>query len=168
MRVLLLQHKWNIVSEGIAERQPGRIPASPHHTRGVLAAHLASDPAPRAQRTTNGLPVFPRTCAIERVQIEELERKAYLRQHVALDASLCANEEWLDARIGLDERARYREAGIQVATGATASEDNPHRAGSARRARGSVAATPNTFSRVLPMLIRIPVMTRERIRLERP
>src|ERR1700687_677102 len=102
------------------------------------------------------------------MQIEQLERGSNLRQDVFLDAPPGANEEWLDTWISLHESARDRESGVQVSPGAAAREDHPHLAGSARRARGSVAASPNTLSRLLPMLTRMPVMTSESIRFERP
>src|SRR5215210_4575743 len=168
MGVLLLHHERNVVRDRICEREPGSISARSHHTHRRLAAHFAGDATPRRHRAANRLPVLPRTRTIERVQIEQLEGKSNLGQYIPLDPPLGTDEERFHAWIGLYQRARDRQPWIEVASCATAGEDDPHRAGSACRARGSVAATPNTFSRVLPMFTSIPVMTRERIRLERP
>ena len=103
------------------------------------------------------------------MQIEELERESHLRQNVALDAAAGADEERLDARFSPFESPGNREARVEVSTRAAPGEDHPHRgAGSARNASGFAAAPRNNFSRELPMLTRIPVMTSERTRLERP
>ena len=103
------------------------------------------------------------------MQIEQLEREPNLRQHIALDSTSSADEERLDARVSSFERPGKREARVEMSTRATAREDDPHRvAGSARKASGLVAAPRKTLSRELPMLTRIPVMTRERTRFERP
>src|SRR2546423_3221673 len=102
------------------------------------------------------------------MQIEQRERESNLGQHILLDAALGANEEGLDPRICFHKSARDREPGIQVTPGAAPGEDHPHPAGIARRASGSVAASPNTLSRLLPMLTRMPVMRSERTRFERP
>src|SRR4051812_30159792 len=102
------------------------------------------------------------------MEIEQLEGKADLRQHVPLDPTARADEKGLDARVFLNQGARNREPGIQMPPGSPAREDDPHRAGSARRARGSVAEGPNAFSRVLPMFTRIPVMRSDKMRFDRP
>src|ERR1700693_5923901 len=102
------------------------------------------------------------------MQIEQLEREPNLRQHVLLDAPTSPDEEWLDLRIRVHQRARDRKPRVQVSPGAAAGEDHPHPTGSARSASGSVAASPNTLSRLLPMLTSMPVMRSERIRFERP
>src|SRR3954464_4819120 len=100
------------------------------------------------------------------MKIEQLERESHLRKHIALDAPLRSDEEGLDFGILFNQGPSDCEAWIEVSAGAAAGENDSHLAGSARRASGSDAPPPNTLSRVLPMLTRIPVIRRERIRFD--
>src|SRR4051812_214942 len=97
--VLLLQHEWNLMCRRVRERETRSVSTSSHDARRRLASYLARDRAPGAERSAKGLPVFPWTRPIKRMEIEQLEGKPRLRQHVALDAAPGANEKRLDARI---------------------------------------------------------------------
>ena len=109
--------------------------------------------------------------AIERVQVEQDERKFGRRQHGALDAAPRADEERLDRRVGADESARDRDARIEMATGAATRENHPWHgdyAGTGAAASGSVADSPSTRSRELPMFTRMPVNSIVSTRFDRP
>src|SRR5689334_23847666 len=167
MRILLLQHQWNSMHRSVREREARCVATSADDTRRRFTSHFARDPAPRSECPANCFPVFPGSGAIERMEIQQLEGEARLRQDVLFDAALRTNEKRLDARVSLLQHARNREAGIEVSTRAPAREKHPHRAGSASRPTGPVAARAG-FSRVLPMLTRMPVITSDSTRLERP
>src|SRR2546423_4069789 len=167
--ILLLQHVRNSMRNGISKSQTGGVPSGADDTDWRLATHFRSDHSPRSHGTAKRLPVFPGARAIERVKIEQLERKTNLRQHIALDTALSADEEWLDPVVSPFECPSDSEARVEMSTRAATCEDQPHReAGSARKASGFADAPRNTLSRELPMLTRIPVMTSERTRFERP
>src|SRR5205085_3780670 len=121
------------------------------------------------QRSTKRLPVLPRPRTIERMKVEQLERESDLRQHITLDAAASADEKWFDARVSFLESPGNRQPRVEVSTRPAPREDHPHRdAGRARKASGSAAGPRKVVSRELPMLTRIPVMTRESTRFERP
>src|SRR3982751_6757431 len=127
--VLLLQHEWNLMGRRVRERETRSVSTGTHHARRGLAPHLARYGAPRAERSAKRLPVLPRTRPIKRMEVEQLECKSRLRQHVALDPPSGADEKRLDARIGAPESARDGETRVEVSARAATRENHPHRAG---------------------------------------
>lgn len=168
MGVLLLQHKRDAVHCCVGQSEPGRVAACPDDTCGWLASHLSRNPAPGSQSATNRLPVLPWSGPVEGMELEELECEAGMRQDVLLNSSTRADKEGLDPRVCLSERAGDGEAGIKVTTRAASREEDSHRAGSASRPEGPVAERAVELRRVLPILTRMPVITSESTRLERP
>src|SRR3954463_5063560 len=84
--VLLLQHEWNPMGRRVGERETRSVSAGAHDARRRLAPYLARYCAPGAERSAKGLPILPWTRSIKRMEVEQLEGKTRLRQHVALDA----------------------------------------------------------------------------------
>ncbi len=100
------------------------------------------------------------------MQIEQRERELRAGQDILFDAAPGTDEVRLHRRVEPYERARDGEPRIQVPTGtATRKEDARHETGATD---GSVADTPYTRSRSLPMFTRMPVMASVSSRFERP
>ncbi len=102
------------------------------------------------------------------MQVEQLELKLGRRQYLSLDSAHRPNKERLDAGIDAAHCARDREAGIEMSAGATTGEEDSHSYARPIANEGSVALPPMTFSRVLPMLTRIPVISIDSTRFDRP
>src|SRR5438552_2497684 len=98
------------------------------------------------------------------MQIEEKMREFRFRKNVALDPPPGADKKWLHQWITRDQFARDGETGIQMSAGSSSGENDPH----AATAIGSVADSPITFSRVLPMFTRMPVKRSVNTRFDRP
>jgi len=102
------------------------------------------------------------------MKIEQLELEFRRRQYLSLYAAKCADEKGLDIRIEPAQRARNGETGIQMSAGASTGEKNSHPYMLSIANDGSVALPPTTFSRVLPIFTRIPVISIERTRFDLP
>ena len=102
------------------------------------------------------------------MQVEQLERETRFGQHVSFYSPPRADKERIDCGIESLHRPGNRESRIEMPARSTAGKKDSHSQARARENDGSVAREPTTFSRVLPMLTRIPVMRSDNTRLERP
>lgn len=104
------------------------------------------------------------------MQVEQHVGEPGARQHVALDAALRTDEERCERRVLAHQRTRDGQAGIEMSTGPAAGEPHPSRPGhhAGLETSGSVALTPYTRSRSLPMFTRMPVIAMVSTRLDRP
>src|SRR5204863_7622851 len=87
IRVVLLQHERNAMRRYVSECETSRVATGSDDTGRRLASYLGPNHSPRRRRAANSLPVFPRPGTVKRMEIEQLEGKSNLRQHVALAAS---------------------------------------------------------------------------------
>src|SRR5439155_3446614 len=163
-RVTGLFDDRNAVRNAVGERRAGSIAAGANDETWPLFADHAPDAAPRREQAGDGAPVVPYPRAIRRMQGEEHVRKAGPGQDVALDTAPGPDEVRLDVGPQSLHGSRDRQAGIQVSACPAAGEQDSHR----RPAKGFVAPTPSTRSRVLPMFTRTPVTNMVSTRFDRP
>lgn len=102
------------------------------------------------------------------MQVQKLVGKFSSGQHLSLDSAHGSNKERLDARIEPAHCARDCKAGIKMSAGAATGEKDSHSYARPMTNEGSVARPPMIFSRVLPMFTRMPVISIDSTRLERP
>src|ERR1017187_1989367 len=102
------------------------------------------------------------------MQVEQRVRKLRGRQPVPLAAPPRTDEVRPHRRIEPDDGPRDREPGIQVSAGAATGEEDVHRAATMSDPVGSVAPSPITRSRTLPMFTSMPVISMESTRFDRP
>jgi hypothetical protein len=167
--VLLLERHRHPPRRGVREERAGGVATGADHAGG---RPLCGDGADAAERTTeagDGAPVLPDARAVERVEVEQLEGEAGLRQHLALDPTARPDEERVGRRVQSADGAGDGEPRVEVPARTAAAEQDAHPYLAARAtASGSVARSPTTRSRTLPMLTRIPVMASDSTRFERP
>src|SRR5689334_17241149 len=80
--ILLLQHERNVVHRRIAECEARCVPSTADDTDGWLTPHLGGNLPPGAERAANRFPVFPRTRAVKRMELEQLESEPSMRKSV--------------------------------------------------------------------------------------
>ena len=167
MTIGLVQHGGHAMRAPPRECDTRRVSTSADHCSGLLRRGQRADRAPRTHGTHDGLPVLPRLLSVQRVQVEQRVRELGPRQHVFLDAAPGADEMRLHGGIELHECACDGQSRIEMSTRAAASEEDAcaHAVGAIR---GSVADTPYTRSRSLPMFTRMPVCASVSSKLERP
>ena len=170
MTVRFVQYGWDAVHSCPRQRDRGCVAArGDDELRWIFGGEL-TDRAPSTGRAEKCAPVVPRRSTIERMQIQQHERKFCRRQNVLFDTALRANKERCNLWRDLHERARNRQSWIEVSTGTATGKKDSHlrRAYSDADVSGSVAFSPYTRSRELPMFTRIPVITSVRTRFDRP
>ena len=102
------------------------------------------------------------------MKIEQLELKLGCRKYLTLDSPMCADEERVNRWIGALQSSGDCETGIEMSAGASSGEENAHPYARSIANDGSVARPPITFSRVLPMFTRMPVINIDSTRFDLP
>ena len=102
------------------------------------------------------------------MQVQQFKLKLSRREYLPLDSSHRPNKKRFDSQVDFAHCPRDREAGIEMSAGAATGEEDPHSYARPIANEGSVALPPMTFSRVLPTFTRMPVISIDRTRLDRP
>lgn len=102
------------------------------------------------------------------MKIEQLELELGRWQHLSLDTAKRTDEKRLDGWIEPAQRSRNSETGVEMSAGAATGEKNSHPYMLSIANDGSVARPPTTFSRMLPIFTRMPVISIERTRFDLP
>src|SRR6185437_3887468 len=119
-----LLHDRDAMDDAVGECESGGVASRSDDECRPIALGQRREPPPRANGAGNGSTVLPDRAAIERMQIEQLVRKFRGRKHRALDAAPRADKKGLDSGSRAHERARDRDARVQMSAGAAAGEDD--------------------------------------------
>src|SRR6266513_2361793 len=107
--------------------RPRGVAAGPDDDRRPLLVQQPTHVAPHAGREPQPARVAPPGAPIDRLDRQEPMTERLARQQLGLDATPGADEQQLDARLGIAQRLRQREGGDEMAAGAAAGEENLHR-----------------------------------------
>ena len=165
MAVADVLHDRNAMRASPRDRHTARVATGADDQRGMQLAGQPRERSPGRERATERAPVLPRPRPVEWMQVEQRVGELRLRQDESFHPARRTHKMRPNGRLLSHEGACYGQPGIQMSAGATPGEDDVHRVGTSM---GFVAPSPITRSRALPMFARIPVITSERIRFDRP